>query len=79
MQRPELKTFQEYIRSIYDLNPQAVSKGDTIRLYRLVLTHWAEVKANISRTEDHSTMSMNGVKQPMNGVKQPMNSQEAMM
>jgi hypothetical protein len=70
MQRPELKTFQEYIRSIYDLNPQAVSKGDTIRLYRVVLSHWSEVKANLTRAEDHSTMSMNGVKS-MNNV-EPM-------
>lgn len=40
MQRSELKTFQEYIRSVYDLNPQAVLKGDTIRLYRVILARW---------------------------------------
>jgi len=49
MQRGELKTFQEYIRSVYDLNPQAVLKGDTIRLYRVVLARWQEVKASISK------------------------------
>lgn len=40
MQRSELKTFHEYLRSVYDLNPEPVSKGDTVRLYRVIVGHW---------------------------------------
>jgi hypothetical protein len=40
----EAKTFKEYIKSVYDLNPQPVSKGKTVRLYTHLLERWAKVK-----------------------------------
>jgi hypothetical protein len=71
MQRTELKTYHEYIRSVYDLNPSAVSKGDTIRLYRVILSHWEEVKSQMYQGEGeeggHSTVANEGEQMKING------------
>ena len=66
MQKEELKTFHEFIRSVYDLNPQPVSKGDTLRLYKAVLGHWETIKVKaIDQTAGKSD------KHPENQLTQP--------
>lgn len=43
MNTDELSTFHEYIKSVYDLEPRAVSKGQTVRLFNSLITHWSKV------------------------------------
>lgn len=61
MQRQELKTFHEYVRSVYDLDPKPVSKGDTVKLYRVILHHWEllskKTPAEVGRREVHAEPS----------------------
>ena len=49
LEEKDVKTFSEYIRSVYELQPNNVSKGDTISLYRNIMKHWKEVKKTCSK------------------------------
>jgi hypothetical protein len=40
----QAQTLKEYIKSVYDLNPQPVSKGKTVRLYRNILARWDKMR-----------------------------------
>ena len=64
MTSEELKTFHEFIRSVYELKPEQVSKGDTIRLYKAILVQWEQAKIvdEAARAEKDRDLVLRGVK-----------------